>query len=84
MAGDHTREDSHESDEDRVLRPTWPDTESPSHDRPSYSDPLPGGGDPTAPGAPHEPGGEDYRQSEFERSRRDSFGDGLPERHSRR
>jgi hypothetical protein len=38
------------------------DTESPSHQRAPFSDPVPG--DPTAPGAPHEPGGVDYRQSE--------------------
>jgi hypothetical protein len=41
------------------------DTESRSHQRPPYSDPLPTG-DPTAPGAPHEPGGVDFHQSEME------------------
>jgi hypothetical protein len=35
------------------------DTETPSHQRASYNDPLPGG-DPTAPGAPNEPGGEAF------------------------
>jgi hypothetical protein len=40
------------------------DTESPTHQRPSFSDPLAGGIDPTAPGAPHEPGGTDYHQSQ--------------------
>lgn len=39
------------------------DIASPSHQRPPFSDPLPGGVDPTAPGAPHEPGGEALRQS---------------------
>jgi len=39
------------------------DTASPSHQRPPFADPLPGGLDPTAPGAPHEPGGEATRQS---------------------
>jgi len=38
------------------------DTESSSHQRADYNDPLVGG-DPTAPGAPHEPGGEAFRQS---------------------
>ena len=42
------------------------DTESPSHQRPPFSDPLAGRVDPTSPGAPHEPGGVDYRQSESE------------------
>lgn len=37
------------------------DTETPSHQRASFNDPLPGG-DPTAPGAPHEPGGEGFTQ----------------------
>lgn len=41
------------------------DMPSPSHDRAEFNDPLPGG-DPTAPGAPHEPGGEAFRQSEIE------------------
>lgn len=39
------------------------DVASPSHQRPPFADPLPGGIDPTAPGAPHEPGGEALRQS---------------------
>lgn len=39
------------------------DIASPSHQRPPFSDPLAGGADPTSPGAPHEPGGTDYRQS---------------------
>lgn len=39
------------------------DSASPSHQRPPFADPLPGGIDPTAPGAPHEPGGEALRQS---------------------
>jgi hypothetical protein len=38
------------------------DTETPSHQRADYNDPLPGG-DPTAPGAPHEPGGEAFTQA---------------------
>lgn len=41
------------------------DVASPSHQRPPFNDPLPGG-DPTAPGAPHEPGGDALRQSEVE------------------
>ena len=40
------------------------DTSSPSHDRAPFNDPLRDGLDPTAPGAPHEPGGEAERQSE--------------------
>ena len=40
------------------------DIASPSHQRPPFADPLAGGIDPTSPGAPHEPGGTDYRQSE--------------------
>ena len=40
-----------------------PDTETPSHQRPPFADPLAEGADPTAPGSPHEPGGSDYRQS---------------------
>lgn len=44
-------------------RKAQPDTESPSHQRPPFADPLAGRVDPTAPGAPHEPGGEDYNQS---------------------
>ena len=40
------------------------DTESPSHQRAPFSDPIPG--DPTARGAPHEPGGVDYHQSEVD------------------
>jgi hypothetical protein len=69
MADD--RKDDAQRDElhDRVLSQPWPDTETPSHDRAPYSDPV-AGGDPTAPGAPHEPGGEDYRQSELEQQRR--------------
>jgi hypothetical protein len=39
------------------------DIASPSHDRPPFADPLAEGVDPTSPGAPHEPGGTDYRQS---------------------
>ncbi|MGH7638117.1 MAG: hypothetical protein ACREOK_10745 [Gemmatimonadaceae bacterium] len=39
------------------------DIASPSHQRPPFSDPLADGADPTSPGAPHEPGGTDYRQS---------------------
>lgn len=38
------------------------DTETASHQRADFNDPLPGG-DPTAPGAPHEPGGEAFTQS---------------------
>ena len=38
------------------------DTETPSHQRADFNDPLPGG-DPTAPGAPHEPGGEGFTQA---------------------
>ena len=38
------------------------DTETPSHQRADFNDPLPGG-DPTAPGAPHEAGGEAFNQS---------------------
>ena len=38
------------------------DSETPSHQRASFNDPLPGG-DPTAPGAPHEPGGEGFTQT---------------------
>ena len=38
------------------------DTETPSHQRADFNDPLPGG-DPTAPGAPHEPGGEVFTQA---------------------
>ena len=38
--------------------------ESQSPPRAPFSDPLAGGMDPTAPGAPHEPGGTDYRQSD--------------------
>jgi hypothetical protein len=37
------------------------DIATPSHQRASFNDPLPGG-DPTAPGAPHEPGGEGFTQ----------------------
>ena len=44
------------SEEDR-------DFASRSHQRPPFADPLAGGIDPTAPGAPHEPGGEAMRQS---------------------
>lgn len=40
------------------------DIASPSHQRPPFADPLAGGVDPTSPGAPHEPGGTDYRQSQ--------------------
>ena len=40
------------------------DTESPQHRRATFNDPLPGGMDPTAPGAPHEPGGDAFRQSQ--------------------
>ena len=40
------------------------DTESPTHQRAPFNDPLREGLDPTAPGAPHEPGGEAERQSE--------------------
>lgn len=40
------------------------DTASPSHQRAPFADPLADGIDPTSPGAPHEPGGTDYRQSE--------------------
>ena len=47
-----------------MTEPHERDTASPSHQRPPFSDPLPGGKDPTAPGAPHEPGGADYRQSQ--------------------
>lgn len=48
--------------EDRSAVPGEPrDTETPSHQRASFNDPLPGG-DPTAPGAPHEPGGEGFTQ----------------------
>ena len=39
------------------------DKASDSHQRAPYSDPLAGNLDPTAPGAPHEPGGTDYNQS---------------------
>lgn len=39
------------------------DIASPSHQRAPFSDPLADGADPTSPGAPHEPGGTDYRQS---------------------
>lgn len=39
------------------------DIATPSHQRPPFADPLPGGMDPTAPGAPHEPGGDAMRQS---------------------
>jgi hypothetical protein len=47
---------------DRSAVPGAPrDTETPSHQRASFNDPLPGG-DPTAPGAPHEPGGEAVTQ----------------------
>ena len=46
------------------------DTESPSHQRPPYADPVPG--DPTAPGAPHEPGGMDFNQSSTDTTRPDS------------
>lgn len=38
--------------------------DSSTHDRPPFADPLADGMDPTAPGAPHEPGGSDYHQSE--------------------
>ena len=38
------------------------DSETASHQRASFNDPLPGG-DPTAPGAPHEPGGEGFTQA---------------------
>jgi hypothetical protein len=38
------------------------DTETPSHQRADFNDPLPSG-DPTAPGAPHEPGGEAFTQA---------------------
>jgi len=40
------------------------DTASDTHQRAPFNDPLRGGMDPTAPGAPHEPGGEASRQSE--------------------
>ena len=50
------------------------DTESPSHQRPPFADPLADGADPTAPGSPHEPGGVDYNQS-----RADKAGDNRPE-----
>ena len=40
------------------------DVASPSHQRPPFADPLAGGIDPTAPGAPHEPGGEATNQSQ--------------------
>lgn len=47
---------------DRAAIPGEPrDTETPSHQRADFNDPLPGG-DPTAPGAPHEPGGEAFTQ----------------------
>ena len=45
---------AHEGDRDDSQRPA----------RAPFADPLAGGLDPTAPGAPHEPGGTDYRQSE--------------------
>jgi hypothetical protein len=49
--------------EDRAAVPGSPrDTETPSHQRASYNDPLPGG-DPTAPGSPQEPGGEAFTQA---------------------
>jgi hypothetical protein len=38
------------------------DGPTPSHQRADFNDPLPAG-DPTAPGAPHEPGGDAFRQS---------------------
>jgi hypothetical protein len=38
------------------------DVATPSHQRASFSDPLPYG-DSTAPGAPHEPGGEGFAQA---------------------
>jgi hypothetical protein len=38
------------------------DSATPSHQRAAFNDPLPGG-DPTAPGAPHEAGGEALTQS---------------------
>ena len=48
---------------DRAAVPGAPeDTETKSHQRADYNDPLPGG-DPTAPGAPHEPGGEGFTQA---------------------
>jgi hypothetical protein len=48
--------------EDRSQVPGEPrDTETPSHQRADFNDPIPGG-DPTAPGAPHEPGGEAFTQ----------------------
>jgi hypothetical protein len=48
---------------DRSKVPGAPeDTETRSHQRASFSDPLPGG-DPTAPGSPEEPGGETYTQA---------------------
>jgi hypothetical protein len=49
--------------ENRSAVPGHPrDTETPSHQRADFNDPLPGG-DPTAPGAPHEPGGEGFTQA---------------------
>jgi len=49
--------------ENRPAVPGAPrDTETPSHQRADFNDPLPGG-DPTAPGAPHEPGGEGFTQA---------------------
>ena len=45
---------AHEQDRDESQAPA----------RAPFSDPLAGGMDPTAPGAPHEPGGTDYRQSD--------------------
>ena len=48
---------------DRRAIPGAPeDTETKSHQRADFNDPLPGG-DPTAPGAPHEPGGEGFTQA---------------------
>ena len=47
----------------RKFDDTNTDTETPSHQRPPFADPLPGAVDPTAPGAPHEPAGTDFTQS---------------------
>lgn len=64
-------------------RNTERDTESATHQRAPFSDPLADGMDPTAPGAPHEPGGVDYAQSE-PRSGADRGTDQRPDGHDHR